>query len=55
MVFIHMNTWIAGKDLMKHYYQNKKFFYSELNLEDITNKDYIHVQKVFEELKKKSR
>ena len=44
-----MNTWIAGKDLMKHHYQIKKDFYSELNLEDITDKDYEHYQKVWEE------
>ena len=25
-VFIHTNTWIAGKDLMKHHYQIKKLF-----------------------------
>ena len=42
-----MNTWIAGKDLMKHY-QTKKAFYNELNLEDITDKDYAHAQKVWE-------
>ena len=41
-----MNTWIAGKDFMKHHYQIKKSFYSELNLEDITDKDYAHAQKV---------
>ena len=44
-----MNTWIAGKDLMKHHYQIKKYFYSELNLEDITDKDYSHAQKVFQQ------
>ena len=38
-----MNTWIAGE-----------VFYSELNLEDITDEDYIHAQKVFEELKVKT-
>ena len=27
---------------------DKKFFYSVLNLEDITDKDYVHAQKVFE-------
>ena len=27
---------------------NKKAFYSELNLEDITDKDYEHAQKVWE-------
>ena len=32
----------------------KKAFYSELYLEDITNKDYAHAQKVFEELKLKN-
>ena len=28
---------------------DKKYFYNELNLEDITDKDYLHAQKVFEE------
>ena len=32
---------------------DKKAFYSELNLEDITDKDYAHAQKVFKELKLK--
>ena len=32
---------------------DKKAFYSELNLEDITDKDYAHAQKVFRELKLK--
>ena len=32
---------------------DKKAFYSELNLEDITEKDYGHEQKVCEELKLK--
>ena len=48
-----MNTSIAAKDLMKHY-QIKKTFYSELNLEDITDKDYVHAQKVFAEFKIKN-
>ena len=39
---------------MKHHYQIKKAFYRELNLEDITDKDYAHAQKVFEELKLKN-
>ena len=30
---------------------DKKAFYSELNLEDITDKDYAHAQKMFEEFK----
>ena len=29
-------------------------FYSELNLEDITDEDYAHTQKVFEEFKLKN-
>ena len=33
---------------------DKKDFYSELILEDITDEDYIHAQKVFEELKVKT-
>ena len=53
-MFIHINTWIAGKDLMKHHYQIKKAFYSELYLEDITDKDYTHAQKVFEEFNLKN-
>ena len=40
--------------MMKHHYQIKKAFYSELYLEDITNKDYTHAQKVFKELKLKN-
>ena len=48
-----MNTWIAWKDLMKHHYQIKKPFYSELNLENITDKDYAHAQKLFKKLKLK--
>ena len=28
---------------------DKKYFYSKLNLEDISDKDYSHVQKVFED------
>ena len=31
----------------------KKAIYSKLNLEDITDKDYVHAQKVFKELKLK--
>ena len=34
---------------MKLHYQIKKTFYGELNLEDITDKDYSHAQKVFQE------
>ena len=30
---------------------DEKAFYSKLNLEDVTDKDYAHAQKVFEEFK----
>ena len=33
---------------------NKKAFYSKLYLKDVTDEDYIHAQKVFEELKLKN-
>ena len=46
-----MNIWIAGKDLMKIQYRPKEAFYSELNLENITDKDYEHVKKVWKHLK----
>ena len=34
---------------------DNKAFYSELDLEDITDKDYTHAQKVLEELKIKNQ
>ena len=34
---------------------DKKAFYSELCLEDVTDKDYTHAQKVFEEFKLKNQ
>ena len=34
---------------------DKKAFYSELYLENITNEDYIHAEKVFEEFKLKNQ
>ena len=33
---------------MKHHYHPKKSFYSELNLEDISDKDYLHAQKLWD-------
>ena len=37
-----MNLWIIGKITMKHHYLKKEDFYSHLNLEDITDADYVH-------------
>ena len=33
---------------MKHHYHLKKLFRNKLNLEDTSDKDYSHAQKVFE-------
>ena len=43
-----MNIWIAGKDLMKTSLPDKEAFYSKLNEEGITDKNYAHAQKVWE-------
>ena len=43
-----MNIWIAGKSLMKIYYHLKKLFYSNLNLENISDEDYTHAQKTWD-------
>ena len=47
----YMDSW---KYSMKLPFQIKKFFYSELNLEDIADIDYVHAQKVFKEFKSKN-
>ena len=36
---------------MRHYYVIKKLFYSNRNMEDITDNDYTHANKVFKEFK----
>ena len=46
-----MNSW---KKFDKTTLPNKEAFYSKLYLEDITDKDYIHAQKVFKEFWLKS-
>ena len=48
----HMDSW---ERFIETTLPNKKAFYSELNLEDITHTDYGHAQKVFEEFKLKNR
>ena len=42
-----MKIWIAGKNLYETKIPPKEAFYSKLNLEYITDKDYAHVQKVW--------
>ena len=49
-----MNTWVVGKDLMKHHCLNKEAFYSSLNMENITDVDYRHVKRVFKNLNNKN-
>ena len=48
-----MNTWIVGRDLMKHCY--KEAFYSNLNMEDITDVDHRHAKRVFKNISKKNQ
>ena len=42
----YMNSWERFNETS---FPDKKCFYSELNLEDITDKEYNHAQKVFKE------
>ena len=46
-----MNTWIVWGRFNETTLTNKKAFYGKLYLEDISDEDYIHPQKAFEELK----
>ena len=39
---------MIGKNLMELHYHLKKIFYSNLNLENISDEDYIHAQKVWD-------
>ena len=48
-VFIHMNTWMIGKNSMRHHYQKEKEFYSRLNMEDITDPDYKQAKRVYKD------
>ena len=45
-MFILMTTWMNGKSLMKHHCLKKKKVYSNLNMEVITNSDYLHTKRV---------
>ena len=50
-LYKYTNSWRRSDETML---PNKKPFYRELNIEDITDEDYIHAQKVFEKLKFKN-
>ena len=50
-MFILIKIWIAGKKFNETWFPDKKSFYSKLDLENITDKDYgngVKVWKVFE-------
>ena len=40
-----MSTWRNGKSLIKQHYK-KEEFYSNLNMKDITDADYMHAKRV---------
>ena len=41
-----MNIWVIGKILMKLNYPEKEELYSKLNLEDITDADYMYPKRI---------
>ena len=45
-----MKIWITGKKIDETTRLSKEAFCSELNLENITDKDYAHAQKVWKYL-----
>ena len=46
-----MTIWMIGKSLMKHHYQKKEEFYSNLNIEETTDSDYMHGKRVCKDFK----
>ena len=47
----YMDSWERFNEIIV---PNKNAFYSKINLQDITDEDYIHAQKVFKEFEKKT-
>ena len=47
-----MSTWMIGKSLNKRYLK-KEEFYSNLNMEDITDIDYMDAKRVCKDFEKK--
>ena len=48
-LFIHINTWIRGKNSMKDNYLKKEDFYSYINMEDITAANKMYAKGVCED------
>ena len=48
-----MSTCMNRKSLMKHHYQKKKC-YSNLNMKDITDADYIHAKRICKDFELKN-
>ena len=49
-----MNIWMIEKNSMKHHYRKKEDFCSHLNMEDITDADYLHAKRVFKNVEIKN-
>ena len=43
---VYPSTWMNGKSLIKQHFLKKEEFYSNLNMEDITDADYMHTKRV---------
>ena len=41
-----MNIWMIGKNSTKHHYLKHEKFYSHVNIEEMTNADYTHAERV---------
>ena len=52
-VFTLRNTWMIGKNSMKHHYLKKKNFNSHLNMKD-TDADYTNAKRVCKEFEIKN-
>ena len=42
-VFVLINIWMIGKNSIKRHYLKKNIF-SHLNMEDVTDADYVHAK-----------
>ena len=43
---VYPSTWMNGKSLIKQHFLKKEEFDSNLNMEDITDADYMHTKRV---------